>query len=108
MGQMGQEKGRKKVVEEYVEGGVTLRELSERYGISRSVLHRLVKAYRRGEEIVEKGSREEVMAGMSNEVKQLQRELYEARLEAELYRTMVEIAEKDLGIPIRKKSGAKQ
>src|SRR5438270_563328 len=102
---MGQQKSKKEVVEEYLAGGISLRELSRRYGINYRTIHRWVKAYQSGEEI---GSRRpQAMVEMPKDVRRLQRELYEARLEAKLYKTMVEVAEKDLGIPIRKKSGVR-
>lgn len=103
---MRQEKEKTEVVEEYVRGGVTLRELSRKYGISHATIYRWVKAYQRGEQIEK--HRPQAFVEMPKDVRALQRELYEARLEAKLYKTMVEIAEKELGIPIRKKSGAKR
>jgi hypothetical protein len=42
------------------------------------------------------------------EVKELQRQLDEARLHNKLLTAMIDIAEDELGIPIRKKRGAKQ
>ncbi len=48
--------------------------------------------------------REELPRG----VKELQRELEEARLHNKLLNTMIDIAEEQLGIQIRKKRGAKQ
>jgi transposase-like protein len=102
---MGQEKSKKEVIEEYLRGGVSLRGLGRKYGIKPATLHRWIKAHRRGEEI--ESRRPEAMVEMPKDVRRLQRELYEARLEAKLYKTMVEVAEKELGIPIRKKSGAR-
>ena len=51
--------------------------------------------------------RSSMMKQMPNDVRRLQRELYEARLHAKLLETMIEIAEEEMGIAIRKKSGAK-
>jgi hypothetical protein len=48
------------------------------------------------------------MEGMPHDVRVLQRELYEARLKAKLFETMIDIAEDEMGIVIRRKSGAKQ
>lgn len=92
------------MVAEYLRGGVTLRELERRHGVSFSTIHRWVKAHERGE--AGKVSPRE-MVEMPKDIRKLQRELHEARLEAKLYKTMIEIAEKEMGIPIRKKSGAK-
>lgn len=102
---MGQEKSKKEVVEEYLQGGVSLRELGRKYGIRHVTLHRWVKAHESGREI--ESRRPQALNDMPKDVRRLQRELYEARLEAKLYKTMVEVAEKELGIPIRKKRGAK-
>lgn len=105
---MGQEKKRKEVVEEYLKGGVSLRELSVKHGIAPATIHRWVKLYESGSGIGSRRMRVEVMSTMPDEVKRLQRELYEARLHTKLLETMIDIAENELGIPIRKKSGAKQ
>jgi len=102
---MGQEKGKKEVVEEYLRGGVSLRELSRKYGLKPASLHRWVKTHQSGGEI--ESGRPQAVKEMPKDVRRLQRELYEARLEAKLYKTMVEVAEKEFGIPIRKKRGAK-
>ena len=45
---------------------------------------------------------------MPRDVKRLQRELEEARLYNKLLTTMIDIAEEQRGIVIRKKSGAKR
>lgn len=84
-----------------------MRGLSRKYEVTRATLHRWVKAYQSGQDIEERQSKVQARVEMPKDVKRLQRELYEARLEAKLYKTMVEVAERDLGIPIRKKSGAK-
>ena len=102
---MGQEKSRKEIVEEYLRGGISLRELGRKYGVKPASLHRWVKGHQSGEE---SGSRRsQALIEMPKDVRRLQRELYEAQLEAKLYKTMVEVAEKEFGIPIRKKRGAK-
>jgi len=103
---MRQKVDKKAVVEEYLRGGVSLRELSKEHGIKYQTLHRWVKEHESGK-VAEDGRRREVMDQMPQEVRKLQRELYEARLKAKLYETLVELAEKDLGIPIRKNYGAK-
>lgn len=106
MGQMGQEKTKEEVVKEYLKGGISLRELSAKHGVTSSTLHRWVKSYESGAR-ARKRERAEAMMAMPTDVRKLQRELHEARLEAKLYETMIRIAEEEMGIPIRKKSGAK-
>lgn len=105
---MGQEKKRKEVVEEYLKGGVSLRELSWKHGINHRTIHRWVKLYESGSGVGARRMRAEVKSTMPDEVKRLQRELYEARLHAKLLETIIDIAENELGIAIRKKSGAKR
>jgi len=111
MGQMGQEEEKEKVreeaVEEYLRGGVTLREVGAKYGMSKTTLYRSVKERESGE-IESRAERREAIKGMPASVRELQRELYEARLKAKLFETMIDIAEDEMGIVIRKKSGAKQ
>lgn len=102
---MGQRKVRKEVVEEYLKGGVSLRELEKKHGINHRTIHRWVKAH---EKYPLAGVRSEMMEAMPKDVRVLQRELYEARLKAKLFETMIEIAEDEMGVVIRKKRGAKQ
>lgn len=105
------------MVAEYLRGGVTLRELERRHGVSFSTIHRWVKAYERAE-----GRNEEVGAGqqevwralvekdarLTTDVRRLRRELEEARLHNKLLNAMIDIAEEQFEVPIRKKSGAKR
>ena len=80
-----------------------MRFLSDKYGVSLSTLHRWVKAQAEESEVDGPARVNAVPA----EVRKLQRELEVARLEVKIYKTMIDIAEKDLGIQIRKKRGAK-
>jgi hypothetical protein len=73
-----------------------------------------VKEHRSGKG-PEREAIERVAAGLAEgreelpgEVKELRRELEEARLYNKLLNTMIDIAEEQMGIPIRKKHGAKQ
>lgn len=100
---MGQKTSKEEVIEEYLRGGVSLRFLSGKYDISRATLHRWVSAYQEDRQ-AEKPAR---VKKVPEDVRKLQRELEVARLEARIYKTMIDIAEKDLGIQIRKKRGAK-
>ena len=52
--------------------------------------------------------RPEIAEEMPGDVKSLQEELRKARLHNELLSAMIDIAEEDLGLPIRKKYGAGQ
>lgn len=115
MGQMGQEEKRREVVKEYLEGGTTLRRLERKFGIGSSTIHRWVKQAEAAGGIDEL-EREELSGEFSakqrgdlpRDVKRLQKELDEARLYNELLNAMIDIAEEQFEIPIRKKHGAKQ
>ena len=115
---MGQMKGRKAIreraVAEYVAGDVSYRELEGRYGVSSSTLNRWVKEHESGKG-PEREAIERVARGLASgredlprDVTELQRELDEARLYNKLLNTMIDIAEEQMGIQIRKKRGAKQ
>jgi transposase-like protein len=127
---MGQMKGRKRLreeaVTEYLGGEVSYRELGIRYGISSSTLNRWVKEHRSGKVAgteAEKGAIERVAAGLASgredvpreeapaetrEMERLKRELHEARLYNKLLEAMIDIAEEQMGVVIRKKRGAKR
>jgi transposase len=111
---MGQEKVRREVVEEYMAGGVSLREVGAKWGIKTSTLHRWVKKYKAG---AKEGEVKELAAGrweiaersgVPAELGRLRKELEEERLRNELLNTMIDIAEDQMGIDIRKKRGAKR
>ena len=116
MGQMGHGFNREKMVAEYVAGGVSLRELEQKYGTSRSTISRWVNDYLAGRmggkrvRVKPGGSPDLVIKDveLSADVRQLRRELEEARLYNRLLNAMIDIAEEQFEIPIRKKSGAKQ
>jgi len=115
---MGHMKGRRtirdKVITEYLGGDVSYREMETRYGISSSTLNRWVKEHKSGrgheKEAIERVALElaEGREELPADVKELQRELHEARLYNKLLNAMIDIAEDQMGIVIRKKSGAKR
>ena len=108
---MGQDDKRIEVVAEYLNGGVTVRELERKYGTSRSAIHRWIKEYDAGKGLSTKEPERQVAKDTemsTGDVKQLRKELEEARLYNKLLNAMIDIAEEEFRIPIRKKSGAKQ
>ena len=112
---MGQERKKREVVEEYLRGGVTLRELEAKSGVPRQTIHRWVKRAEAGLGLDEQETakeRRKLVAKQSEElpgdVQRLQKELEEARLYNELLNAMIDIAEERMGISIRKKRGAKR
>lgn len=102
------------VVSEYLKGGVTLRGLERKYGISSSTIHRWVKECEalKGPEQEAKGKVRRALVvtdtEISGDVRRLRKELEEARLYNKLLNAMIDIAEDQMGIDIRKKRGAKQ
>ena len=105
---------RESAVAEYLAGDVSYRELEGRYGIPSGTLHRWVKEHRSGKgadrEAIERVAKglSEVREDMPEDVNGLKRELEEARLYNKLLNTMIDIAEEQMGVQIRKKRGAKQ
>ena len=98
-----------------MEGGVSLREMESKHGVNHRTIHRWVREEKAGKgvereamervgELLAAGEREE----LPREVKRLRRELEEARLYNKLLTTMIDIAEEQMGIVIRKKPGAKR
>lgn len=116
MGQMGRqnerEKKRDRVVKEYLKGDLTYREMEERYRVASSTIHRWVKESEKAKgPAVGKGEVRRALevkeSELSSDVRQLRRELEEARLYNKLLNAMIDIAEDQFEIPIRKKRGAK-
>ena len=119
---MGHMKGRRRVreeaVTEYLAGDVSCRELAGRYGISSSTLSRWVEEHRSGKKTVTVAEKEAIervaetlvtgRTEMPGEVGRLQKELHEARLYNKLLEAMIDIAEDQMGVQIRKKRGARQ
>ena len=110
---MGQEEKKAEVVAEYLKGGVTLRGLERKWGVNFRTIHRWVKCEgARGPEEEAKGKARRALvvkdAELSADVRRLRKELGEARLYNRLLNAMIDIAEEQFEIPIRKKSGAKR
>lgn len=115
MGQMGQDEKKVEIVAEYLRGGVTVRELERKYGTSRSTIHRWVAEYKMGrgpKETAEGTPSWQALVAQETEmpadVKRLRKELEEARLYNKLLNAMIDIAEEQFEIPIRKKAGARR
>lgn len=131
---MVSKKIKQKLIKEYIAGGRSYRELGEVYGVPAATLQRWVAASglvrepgseqprKIGKTVIgrKRGGLSGSLAGRSSgsepkgpetpaeEIKRLRRELDEARLYGRLMEAMIEIAEEEFEIPIRKKSGAKR
>lgn len=100
------------IIAEYLAGGTSFRKLSAKYGIKHQTIHTWLQTFqgRRREKIKVNHfiGRPKKSERSVSDVKQLQQELVKAQLHNKLLNAMIDIAEEQLGVPIRKKSGAKQ
>ena len=100
-----------RIVEEVLSGKITKEECRHRYGIkgNSTVLRWIRKftgSYTRFPDMSIKPKSEEI-DGLREQLRLLKSELEYERLKSTSYLEMIKIAEEDLKIPIRKKSGAK-
>jgi len=100
------------IIAEYLSTGLSFRKLGFKYGVNFRNIHRWVMQYqgRMKKSAINKHTK--VIADLAQEalptdVKQLQSELRKARLLNEVLTEVINIAEEELGLPIRKKSGTK-
>jgi len=106
---------KEQIINEYLIGGISFRILGKKYGISRSTINRWVLEHQ-GFICMRKSPRESITLLKMNkkpteilptEIVELQRQLDQERLHNKLLVAMIEIAEQELKIPIRKKYGTK-
>ncbi len=104
------------VVEEVLSGRMSKEAARKKYGIraKSGILHWMRKLGVSGERTIPvsfeemKKEHHSDSAVLKQRVKELERSLEEARLQAEGYSRMIDIAERELKITIRKKSSTKQ
>jgi transposase-like protein len=96
---------KERIIAEYLIGNITFRKLGAKYQVDFRIIHSWVSKFQ-GKQLkkIPLKPKEE---SLPTDVKQLQEELRKARLHNELLTTMIDIAEKQLKIDIRKKSGTK-
>ena len=101
---------RQKAVREYLLGGCTYLQLEKKYGISKATINRCVLKYQAQQQAKLKG------VGLSSDlmkpkpdqppsVEQLQKLLEQEQLRNKLLNAMLDMAEDELQVPIRKKFG---
>ena len=113
---MGIEQKKAAIAAAYQTGAYSYRSLSVKFGYSVGVIHKWVRQHRnqmsKPKQVKKKLSVQarprEIAEEMPTDVKALQEELRKARLHNQLLSAMIDIAEEDLGLPIRKKYGAGQ
>ena len=115
------------VIQEYLAGGTSYRQLSSKYGMSRDVINKWVLVHQGIHNLppTEKQQKYSISSmnsskkKLSSEQQQsaealqqkiavLEKQLEWEKLRADALDTMIDIAEKDLNISIRKKPGAQQ
>jgi transposase-like protein len=105
-----------RIIKKYLQGDVSFKMLSRQYNIHPGVMSRWVRVIKTGRpELKQKKiskftgmSEDKRLQELLQQNKKLQRELEDERIRAGLYKKMIEIAERDLGIPIEKKYGARR
>jgi transposase-like protein len=100
------------IVSEYLTGNLSYRQLGAKYGINYKNIHRWVRrVHGKKPRVVSKPIEhleQQIDKPMSADVYQLQQELRKAQLNNKLLNAMIDIAEEQLGVEIRKKSGTRQ
>ena len=108
------EEFKRKVCREYLDGNQGLRTLEKKYKLGNSRISGWLKSF--GLEIkrtvylplpIMPRKEQDMQPGDSVQLGLLKKQLADALLEKELYRRMIEVAERDLKIDIRKKSVTK-
>jgi len=100
------------IIAEYLLGEKSYRQLGNKYDIDFRLIHLWVSKFK-GKPVRQRRPKKERLQEPTSEplptdVKQLQEELRRSKLHVELLNTMIDLAEDQLKISIRKKSGTKR
>jgi transposase-like protein len=98
------------IIAEYLLGDTTYRKLGAKHGVDFRVIHHWVSKFQ-GKPVKKakpKMKDDPQQEDLPSDVKQLQEELRKAKLHNKLLNAIIDIAEDQLKIDIRKKSGTKQ
>lgn len=99
------------IIAEYLTGEISYRKIGEKYGIDFRLIHSWVRKFQ-GKPMRKKPKKELLPQAkeeqLPKEVKQLQAALRKAELHNKLLNAIIDIAEEQLKIDIRKKSGTKR
>lgn len=104
---------RERIIAEYLTGKYSLRALGIKYGFSFKSIHNWVLRYQGRmkkpprKEVIKPGKDLAEQNPLPTDVKELQAELRKARLLNQALTEVINIAEEELGLPIRKKFGTK-
>lgn len=99
------------IIAEYLTGNTTYRKLGDKWGIDYRIIHSWVMKYK-GKTSKAHSKPPKESSGLSDplptEIKKLQEELRKSKLHIELLNAIIDIGGKELGVDLRKKSGAKR
>jgi transposase-like protein len=95
------------IINEHLTEGLSHRKLARKYGFSPIRIYRMLKKNQQ-EQPTAKPLKEEYQEELPDDIAILKEELRKARLKIELQDLMIDIASKELGVDIRKKSGTRQ
>ncbi len=95
------------IITEYLSGSLSYRQLGKKHGINNKTIHHWVMKHE-GRSPIKKKVEDSSDPLISKDIKELQEQLRKARLENKLLNAIIDIAEEQLNIDIRKKSGTKQ
>jgi transposase-like protein len=98
------------IIAEYLVGNISYRKLAKKHEIDFRLIHSWVLKFQGKplRKIKPTVPIEKIEEELPTDVNQLQQELRKAKLQNKLLNTMIDIAEEQLNIDIRKKSGTKQ
>lgn len=107
---------KEEIINEYLVGGISYRTLEKKYGFSRATINRWVLQHQRFTLMRKSGEKSISLPEMDKkprevlpaEIIELQKQLEQERLQNKLLTAMIDIAEQELKIPIRKKYGTRQ
>ena len=99
------------IIAEYLTGNTTYRKLGDKWGIDFRIIHSWVMKYK-GKTTKSQSKPKNESVGLSEplptEIKKPQEELRKSKLHIELLNAIIDIGGKELGVDLRKKSGAKR
>jgi transposase-like protein len=110
---MNTELEKENIISEYLTTEITYRALGEKSGVDFRTIHQWVRIFQGKVKYRKKDKKQELTVEESTEqlptdINQLREELRKAKLHNKLLNAMIDIAEEQLKIDIRKKSGTKQ
>ena len=96
------------ILKEREDKGTSYRTLGLKYGVSHVSIHRLIMSNRKKEESEKEVLSESSAETLPDDIAFLKEELRRAKIKLELQDLMIDIASKELGVDIRKKSGTRR